>query len=287
MEEKKKNKSKNIATKILVVLIIIAVLLVGWNKFQEWMFFHPWNDHVSYTKLKDISEFQEVKIKNDKVNLSGWFWNIQNKDVAPLVIFFTGNAQNSSNTLFNFYQDGTIKEYFGDYNLMIVDYPGYGISKGKPSDDSMFEASDYIYEYAKSMKEVDSNNIAIMGYSIGTGVASYCASKHDANSLILVAPYDRALSLYNDFIDSFHGPIESLARYSFDSATYAESITESTFIITSKDDEVIRSNHSLELSKHFSNLDDILIVSQIDHNSYFASLEVLSHIKEFLNKSIK
>lgn len=103
--------------------------------------------------------------------------NQKNKnEKAPLVIFFTGNAQNSSNTLYNYYLSETMKDVFGDYNLMIIDYPGYGMSKGKPSDDSMFIASKYIFEYATKMNEVDKDNIVIMGYSIGTGVASYCAS---------------------------------------------------------------------------------------------------------------
>ena len=31
---------------------------------------------ISYKKLQEIDEFKEIKIKNDEVNLSGWFWNI-------------------------------------------------------------------------------------------------------------------------------------------------------------------------------------------------------------------
>lgn len=63
---------------------------------------------VSYKKLQQIEEFKEIEIKNNEVNLSGWFWNIQNKnEKVPLVIFFTGNAQNSSNTLYNYYLSET------------------------------------------------------------------------------------------------------------------------------------------------------------------------------------
>ncbi len=268
---------------ILVVIIIIALLFVGWNKFQEYMFFHPWNDHDSYKKLQEIEEFKEIKIKNNEVDLSGWFWNIQGKDNAPLVIFFTGNAQNSSNTLYNFYLSDNMKELFGNYNLMIVDYPGYGISKGKPSDDSMFVASSYVFNYATQMNEVDKDKIVIMGYSIGTGVATYCASIKDAKGLILVAPYDKALSLYNDAVDSFHGSIKSLAKYSFDSATYAESVIEPTLIFTSKDDEVINYSHSLDLAGHFSELKEIVLLEGIKHNDYFNEAKVLEKIKSFLN----
>ena len=270
---------------ILIFIVSIVVLIIGWNKLQEYIFFHPWNDIISYKKLQEIDEFKEIKIKNDEVNLSGWFWNIGNKDGKnPLVIFFGGNAQNSSNTLYNYYQSGTMKNVFGNYNLMLIDYPGYGMSKGKPSDDSMFIASKYIFEYATKMSEVNIDNIVIMGYSIGTGVASYCASENDASGLILVAPYDKALSLYNDAIDSFHGSVASLAKYSFDSSTYAENVTEPTLIFTSKKDEVINYKQSLDLSGHFSKLDDVVILENVNHNGYFSQTEVLNTITDFLNK---
>ena len=145
------NKKGKIIFTILVVVIILVLCFVGWNKFQEFMFFHPWQDHKAYKKLQEIAEFKEINIKNDKVDLSGWFWNIQQKNKAPLIIFFTGNAQNSSNTLYNYYLQDGMKSTFGNYNLMIVDYPGYGISKGKPSDESMFDASKYIFEYAEGV----------------------------------------------------------------------------------------------------------------------------------------
>ena len=270
---------------ILIFIVSIIVLIIGWNKLQEYIFFHPWNDMISYKKLQEIDEFKEIKIKNDEVNLSGWFWNIGNKEGKnPLVIFFGGNAQNSSNTLYNYYQSGIMKNVFGNYNLMLIDYPGYGMSKGKPSDDSMFIASKYIFEYATKMSEVNIDNIVIMGYSIGTGVASYCASENDASGLILVAPYDKALSLYNDAIDSFHGSVASLAKYSFDSSTYAENVNEPTLIFTSKKDEVINYKHSLDLAGHFSKLDDVVILDNVNHNGYFSQTEVLNTITDFLNK---
>lgn len=270
---------------ILIFIVSIVVLIIGWNILQEYIFFHPWNDIISYKKLQEIDEFKEIKIKNDEVNLSGWFWNIGKKEGKnPLVIFFGGNAQNSSNTLYNYYQSGTMKKVFGNYNLLLIDYPGYGMSKGKPSDDSMFIASKYIFEYATKMSEVNIDNIVIMGYSIGTGVASYCASENDASGLILVAPYDKALSLYNDAIDSFHGSVASLAKYSFDSSTYAENVTEPTLIFTSKKDEVINYKHSLDLAGHFSKLDDVVILENVNHNGYFSQIEVLNTITDFLNK---
>jgi pimeloyl-ACP methyl ester carboxylesterase len=282
-EIKKTLKKGKIMRIVIIVIVLAAILLIGWNKLQEYFFFHPWNDLTSYRKLQKLDEFQEIVIKNEEVNLSGWFWNIQNaKGPAPLVIFFTGNAQNSSNTMYYYYESGKMKDVFGGYNLMIVDYPGYGMSKGKPSDDSMFVASNYVFEYAANMQEVDKDKIVIMGYSIGTGVATYCASKNAASGLILVAPYDKALSLYNDSVNSFYGPMESLAKYRFDSISYAKDVQEPTLIFTSKADEVINYKHSLNLAEKFPELKDVVILEGVDHNGYFSRKEVLEGIRGFL-----
>ena len=268
---------------VIIIILVAILLLIGWNKLQEYFFFHPWNDLTSYRKLQKLEEFQEITIKNEEVNLSGWFWNIQNaKGPAPLVIFFTGNAQNSSNTMYYYYESGKMKDVFGGYNLMIVDYPGYGMSKGKPSDDSMFVASNYVFEHAANMQEVEKERIVIMGYSIGTGVATYCASKNAASGLILVAPYDKALSLYNDSVNSFYGPMESLAKYRFDSVSYAKDVQEPTLIFTSKADEVINYKHSLNLAEKFPELKDVVILEGVDHNGYFSRKEVLEGIRGFL-----
>lgn len=81
----KKTLKKGKIMRLVIIIILVAVLLlIGWNKLQEYFFFHPWNDLTSYRKLQKLEEFQEITIKNEEVNLSGWFWNIQNaKEPAP------------------------------------------------------------------------------------------------------------------------------------------------------------------------------------------------------------
>ena len=100
--------------------------------------------------------------------------------------------------------------------------------------------------------------------------------------MILVAPYDKALSLYNDSVNSFYGPMESLAKYRFDSVSYAKDVQEPTLIFTSKADEVINYKHSLNLAEKFPELKDVVILEGVDHNGYFSRKEVLEGIRGFL-----
>ena len=169
---------------------------------------------------------------------------------------------------------------------MIIDYPGYGLSEGTTSDKTMFNAALKIYDYATTLDSVDEDNIVVLGYSIGTGVATYLSSQRDVNGLILVSPYDEALSLYNATFDIFHGPLKLLARYKFNSKDYAQNVTTSPLIITSYDDEVINYNLTLNLAKHFNSVDKTILLNNIKHNDYFLEQEVLKNIHEYLQNRL-
>lgn len=170
---------------------------------------------------------------------------------------------------------------------MIIDYPGYGLSDGKPSDKTMFDSALKVYDYASQLDCVAEDNIVVLGYSIGTGVATYVASQRNVNGLILVAPYDEALSLYNDTVNIFHGPLKLLARYKFNSIYYAQNVTVSPLIITSYDDEVISYKFSLNLAEYFNNIDKTIVLdNNVKHNDYFSQEDVLRNIYDYLQNRL-
>lgn len=275
--------------KVIIGSVILIVIIIVWSSllfFQEEMFFHTWNDKESYEKLKTIEEFEEINIYRNNKRINGWMKLNQGKDGKfPLVILFAGNASNSSNICLNFYNN-SYYDYFDGYNVLIADYPGYGFSSGKPSDTAFFEMALSVYEYVGNLDYVDTNNIVIMGYSIGTGVATYLASERNVNGLILLAPYDNALSIYNDYIDIFHGALENITRYKFPSDVYAQNVSVSPLIIASKDDEIIDYNFSINLVSKFKQYEDFILYEGISHGSVFEYKAAYDKIYEYLQKRL-
>lgn len=270
---------------IFIIIIIIIMCIVFLLQIQQYLFFYPWHDQESYSKLLNEKSFEEIKIDNNGKLLDGWLKYNTQEQQAPLLIFFGGNAQNSSNTCVNFFNNNTYK-YFEGYNLMIIDYPGYGLSEGTPSDTTMFDAALKIYDYACDLDCVDTNNIIVLGYSIGTGVATYVASQRKVNGLILVAPYDEALSLYNDNLNIFYGPLKVLAKYKFSSISYAPNVNVAPLIFTSYDDEVINYNFTLNLINYFDNVEQIIVLENVTHSLYFSQEIVLKNIHDYLRKRL-
>lgn len=272
---------KKILVVCVFIIVIVTVCIFTILNIQQDLFFYPWHDKESYNILINNNEFNEIIINNNEKLLHGWIKKDIQNEVAPLLIFFGGNAQNSSNTCMTFVRNNVF-EYFEGYHFLIVDYPGYGLSEGNPSDVTMFEAALNIYDYVTKLEYVDNSNIVIVGYSIGTGVATYLSSEREVRGLILVSPYDKALSLYNETLNIFYGPMENLAKYKFDSISYAKDIDVNPLIITSYDDEVINYKLTLKLAKNFKEIYQTIILEGVKHNEYFLEEEVLNSIKNYL-----
>ncbi len=250
---------------------------------QKGIFFHPWHDGESYSSLCEDPDFRELRIPYKDGVLHGWLRRNSEEKKAPLLLFYGGNGQNSSNAM-QLFEATNAFTYFEGHHVLFVDYPGYGLSDGSPSEESLFSAALAVFDYAVELEEVDPARVTVLGYSIGTGVATYVAYQRRTNGLILVAPYDRALSLYNETLNIFHGPLKLLARYSFDSLSYAKEIRVSPLIISSRSDEVIPYELSLKLAKAFPTPVEPLLLDGILHDRYFFHKQVLESIQQYLHQ---
>ena len=289
MGNKKTNDKISWKSFILWLLIIIILIAVAIVIVQPSLFFYPWHDEKSYAKLKTMNEFEEFTIQNGNETIHGWirYENIEEKNIKkPLIVMFGGNAQNSSNTCMWFHEAEIFNRFLG-YNFLIIDYPEYGLSTGRVSEKTLFSTGIKTYEYAESLPFTDKENIVVMGFSIGTGVATYVSSEKNPNGLILLAPYDEALSLYNNTLNIFYGPMRLLTLYKLESIKYAKEIETKPLIITSTGDEVISYKLSENLSKNFKNSSEYMCVEGTDHNAYFSREDVLTRIEEYLKNKLE
>jgi hypothetical protein len=62
----------------------------------------------------------------------------------------------------------------------MVEYPGYSIYAGKPSEQKIFSDADTVIQFLTVVLDVPLKNIILMGRSLGSGPATYIASKYKA-----------------------------------------------------------------------------------------------------------
>ncbi len=102
----------------------------------------------------------------------------------PWIIFYHGNTGNMSyytqlvTTLSSYYQ----------YNFLIFDYSGYGISFGTPDPQSVRADSLEVYDYMIS-QNYRPDEIILMGYSFGGAMATYVATQRSVKGLILSSTF--------------------------------------------------------------------------------------------------
>jgi hypothetical protein len=70
-----------------------------------------------------------------------------------------------------------------------MEYPGYGIYDGSPDANQILIDAESVYIYLTEILKIPEESIILFGRSIGTGPATYLASKKNPCSLLLMSPF--------------------------------------------------------------------------------------------------
>ncbi len=169
------------------------------------------------------------------------------------------------------------------YNVLIVDYPGYGKSRGKLSEKKLFADAQYVYDDLRKRWQPD--QIIVYGRSIGSGIAARLAHDNPARLLILESPFYSLKDLVGRLVPFLPS---SLLRYPFRTDSLFRDIQCPVVIVHGTDDEVIYFGSSLKLQKLFRPGDRLFPVPGGHHNDLNAFpgyQEVLREV--LLNDSIR
>lgn len=90
-------------------------------------------------------------------------------------------------------------------NVLIPEYPGFGMSQGQPSESGCYAAADAAYAYLMGRSDIDGSRIIAAGHSLGGGVAIDLASRRPVAGLI-------TLSTFTSIRDVLHADLPALVR---------------------------------------------------------------------------
>lgn len=263
----------SLSLSVLSVLIIVLI--------QPLILYHPNHSSYAYDQVVELNKYKTYEIKHNELTYHGFGYVDQNK-VQPTIIYFGGNGESSAQT-FYMYENNNYFSHLEGFNLIMIDYPGYGLSEGKTSDKNILDMASYVFDYISLLDYVNQDQIYIYGYSLGTGAATYIASVKDVSGLILIAPYTSIIDLYNDRLPIFKGLGSHLIIQEFDSINYAKNCNIKALIIASNNDKTIPINLSLELIQAFEIEPDSLIVNDEAHHEFLSNKDVIDKIVEYLN----
>ena len=80
------------------------------------------------------------------------------------------------------------------FNVLITEYPGYGMSSGSASELACYESADAAYQYLTEIQHIPSTQIIICGMSLGAAVAIDLASRKHAAGLMTFGAFTNILN---------------------------------------------------------------------------------------------
>lgn len=174
-------------------------------------------------------------------------------------------------------------------HILVVEYEGYSVYKGIPSQESIFKDCTHIFEFLNSVMKFKSKDIYVLGRSIGSGPAVHLASTHNCGGLCLISPFTsiKEIARYK-----FGNLASSFLKERFNNKLKIKLVKCPVYFVHGKSDQIVPHSHTKELyGKNFFELDlcesqaEYLIFRDMTH-SYFDSTECVSKpFVSFLDKT--
>ncbi|MFL6601484.1 MAG: alpha/beta hydrolase [Steroidobacteraceae bacterium] len=197
-------------------------------------------------------------------------WQLHGGLPAAL-IYFGGNAEDVAAKIPEF---GAL---FPDRTVYLVHYRGYGGNAGTPSEKLLVADAQAIYDAIKQRHE----RVAVMGRSLGSGVATAVGATRPIEKLILVTPYDSITRVAADHYG--WAPVRWLVRDSYDSVRRMKDIHAPVLaLIAARDDVVLRPRSEALVAAIPAPLRHVMIFQDANHNDINLQPGYRELLREFL-----
>jgi dipeptidyl aminopeptidase/acylaminoacyl peptidase len=210
----------------------------------------------------------------DGTKLSGWLMTPAVVGPHPAVLYFGGRSEEVS------WIARDAGKMFPGMAVLAVNYRGYGDSLGDPAEQHLIDDGRMLYDWLAQRSHVDPKRIAVVGRSLGSGVAVQIAMARTAQSVVLITPYDSIVAIAKRRFRAV--PVEYVLRHRFESVKYASALKVPIFVLRAASDDVVPHSHTDLLVAQLGSLHTDETIPNSDHMTipYLASTQ--DRIAEFL-----
>jgi len=221
---------------VLIVYVVISILLYY---LQDYLLFKPekLSDDFQFYYENQITEEYNLETRDGAI-INGLHFKVENP--RGVILYLKGNSK-SIKGWGKFAVDFTRH----GFDVIMVDYRGFGKSKGRRSQKAI--KNDLQYVYNKMRERIDERYIILYGRSLGSGFATKLASMNNPNRLILDAPYyslTKVTARYAPFM-----PLSLLIKYPLPTYKWLKYVQCPIHILHGTDDKLIPYKTSVKLSQ--------------------------------------
>ena len=255
--------SRTLMSLVVFIIAVYLVLCAALFVFQRSLIWFPQPAAV-------VSADSRLKLSIQDADV--WV-TARERSGSRALIYLGGNAEDVSRNLPEF------TDAFPDYALYFLHYRGFGGSTGSPSEAAIAEDALALFDQVYASHP----QIAVIGRSLGSGVAVRLASQRPVHKLILVTPFN---SLEEIAARQYPWvPVKWLLKDRFESGKYAAHLRVPTLLLAASHDEVIGRSSTQRLFESFpAGVATLKVVPDSGHNSISEREEYLRWIEDVMNR---
>jgi len=227
----------------LNIIIVVAAVYLGLSILvyflQDYVLFKPEKLPADFQFAYENQETEEYNIETrDGAVINGL--RFKSKEPKGVVFYLKGNSK-SIRGWGKFAVDFTRL----GYDVLMVDYRGFGKSTGRRSQKAIKRDMQVIYNKIK--EQVAEKYIILYGRSLGSGFAAKLASMNDPRMLILDAPYYSLSKVGKRYMPFM--PLSLLLKFPMPTYKWLRYVNCPIHIIHGTDDKLIPYKTSVKLSR--------------------------------------
>lgn len=207
-------------------VILHAVLVAGAIYMLICLLLYLAQDRLLYLPTPEVAYPGARALSIERGAASLRVWELHGA-ARPALIYFGGNAEDVGANIADF------GAAFPARAVYLVNYRGYGGSTGRPSEAALTADAEAIYDSLRQRHDP----IAVIGRSLGSGVAIALAARRPVERLILVTPFDSIASVAADHFPWL--PVRALLRDRYDSLRRVGAVHAPTLVVVAEHDEVV------------------------------------------------
>jgi len=214
-----------------IFLVVIILSLKFYLRYLENRIVFIPDRNLDYLPSEINGKWEDVYFDtNDGHRINGWFCPSETENLV--VLFFHGNAGNIGDRIWFLNSLNRI-----GLSVFIIDYRGYGKSRGKASEEGINTDAIGAYNYLIVERKIPEEKVVIWGTSLGGAPATYLASTRKCKALILFSTFTNASDMAS-IIMPFAPFVKFFLNVSYNNLEKIPQIGKPVLIIHAKEDRI-------------------------------------------------
>lgn len=241
------------------LLLLVVVVVVAWlvRRVEPHLAFFPvaGEDVTPKSHGVDYSPLTITTADGERLHL----WHLRRDDARAEVVYFHGNGGNLS-----IWSDVFVALWHAGFDVLAVDYRGYGQSTGRPSEQGLYRDVDAVLDYVATQPRRPGVPRIYWGRSLGTVTAAYAASRKPPSGVVLEAGFPSMRSVLET--NPLMWALSWVSSYRLPTAEWMAGVQQPTLVLHGDRDSVIPYRLGQRLYETLSGPKRFVTIAGGDHN---------------------